>query len=108
MKKITTKNAPYIINKIPYDYWKIVTRKGSLIKTFDAKDFDLGKSHHDRFMSLINHPFRWLIVSAMVLATGTASAQQFGDWTVERSRDLLVATAKSDAYRSHRTREIAK
>lgn len=54
---IATSHHPYIINKIPYDYWKIVTRKGSLIKTFDAKDFDLGKSHHDRFMSLINHPF---------------------------------------------------
>jgi predicted ATPase len=54
---IATSHHPYIINKIPYDYWKIVTRKGSQIKTFDAKDFDLGKSHHDRFMSLINHPF---------------------------------------------------
>lgn len=54
---VATSHHPYIINKIPYDYWKIVTRKGSLIKTFDAKDFDLGKSHHDRFMSLINHPF---------------------------------------------------
>lgn len=54
---IATSHHPYIINKIPYDYWKIVTRKGSLIKTFDAKDFNLGNSHHDRFMSLINHPF---------------------------------------------------
>lgn len=54
---IATSHHPYIINKIPYDYWKIVTRKGSIIKTFDAKDFDFGKSHHDRFMSLINHPF---------------------------------------------------
>jgi ABC-type transport system involved in cytochrome c biogenesis ATPase subunit len=54
---IATSHHPYIINKIPYDYWKIVTRKGSKIKTFDTKDFDMGKSHHDRFMSLINHPF---------------------------------------------------
>lgn len=54
---IATSHHPYIINKIPFDYWKIVTRKGSVIKTFDAKDFDLGNSHHDRFMSLINHPF---------------------------------------------------
>jgi predicted ATPase len=54
---IATSHHPYIINKIPFDYWKIVTRKGSIIKTFDAKDFDLGKSHHDKFMSLINHPF---------------------------------------------------
>lgn len=54
---IATSHHPYIINKIPYDYWKIVTRKGSLIKTFDAKNFEFGKSHHDRFMNLINHPF---------------------------------------------------
>lgn len=54
---IATSHHPYIINKIPYECWKIVTRKGSLIKAFDAKDFDFGKSHHDRFMSLINHPF---------------------------------------------------
>lgn len=54
---IATSHHPYIINKIPFDNWKIVTRKGSKIKTFDAKDFDLGKSHHDRFLSLINHPF---------------------------------------------------
>ncbi|MDR2918201.1 MAG: ATP-binding protein [Tannerella sp.] len=53
---IATSHHPYIINKIPYDYWKIVTRKGGQIKTFDAKDFDFGKSHHDRFMNLINHP----------------------------------------------------
>lgn len=54
---IATSHHPYIINKIPFDNWKIVTRKGSNIKTFDAKDFDLGNSHHDRFLSLINHPF---------------------------------------------------
>jgi len=60
---IATSHHPYIINKIPFDYWKIVTRKGSIIKTFDAKDFDLGKSHHDNFMSLINHPFYKLGIS---------------------------------------------
>lgn len=54
---IATSHHPYIINKIPFDCWKIVTRKGSLITAFDAKDYDLGESHHDRFMSLINHPF---------------------------------------------------
>ena len=53
---IATSHHPYIINKIPYDYWKIVTRKGSLIKIYDAKDSDMGKSHHDKFLSLINHP----------------------------------------------------
>lgn len=54
---IATSHHPYIINKIPFDYWKIVTRKRGTIKSFDAKEFDMGKSHHDRFMSLINHPF---------------------------------------------------
>lgn len=54
---IATSHHPYIINKIPYEYWKIVNRKGSDIKTFDAKESELGKSHHDRFMNLINHPF---------------------------------------------------
>lgn len=54
---IATSHHPYIINKIPYENWKIVTRKGGYIKTFDAKEFEMGDSHHDRFMSLINHPF---------------------------------------------------
>ena len=54
---IATSHHPYIINKIPYEYWKIVTRSGGKIQTHDAKDFNLGESHHERFMSLINHPF---------------------------------------------------
>lgn len=53
---IATSHHPYIINKIPYEYWKIVTRKGSKINSFDAKESNLAESHHDRFMSLINHP----------------------------------------------------
>lgn len=53
---IATSHHPYIINKIPYDSWKITTRQGGIIKTYDAKEFDFGKSHHDRFMNLINHP----------------------------------------------------
>lgn len=54
---IVTSHHPYIISKIPYEYWKIVTRRGGVIKTYDAKDFDLGEdSHHDRFMNLINLP----------------------------------------------------
>ena len=46
----------YIINKIPYNYWKIITRKGGQIKTHNAKDFDLGASSHERFLNLINLP----------------------------------------------------
>ncbi len=53
---IATSHHPYIINKIPYDYWKIITRQGGEIKTFDAKDFDLGESSHERFINLINLP----------------------------------------------------
>jgi predicted ATPase len=53
---IATSHHPYIINKIPYSYWKIVFREGSIIKTKNAIDFDMGKSHHDNFMSLINNP----------------------------------------------------
>lgn len=53
---IATSHHPYIINKIPYEHWKIVTRSGGEIKTFDAKDFDLGASKHERFINLINLP----------------------------------------------------
>ncbi len=53
---IATSHHPYIINKIPYDYWKIVTRKGGKIKAFNAKEFKLGDSSHERFINLINLP----------------------------------------------------
>ena len=54
---IATSHHTYIINKVPFDHWKIVTRNGGVISTFDAKDFDLGNSHHDKFLTLINHPY---------------------------------------------------
>lgn len=53
---IATSHHPYIINKIPYEYWKIVTRKGGLIHTYDANKFNLGESSHERFMNLVNLP----------------------------------------------------
>lgn len=53
---IATSHHPYIINKIPYEHWKIVTRNRGKITAFDAKDFDLGESRHENFMSLINLP----------------------------------------------------
>lgn len=53
---IATSHHPYIINKIPYNYWKIITRKGGEIKTYDAKDFNLGASNHERFLNLVNLP----------------------------------------------------
>ncbi len=53
---IVTSHHPYIINKIPYEYWKIVSRTQGKIETFNAKDYDLGASNHDAFMNLINLP----------------------------------------------------
>ncbi|MFK7949495.1 MAG: AAA family ATPase [Saprospiraceae bacterium] len=53
---IATSHHPYIINKIPYNYWKIITRKGGQIKTHDATDFNLEASNHERFINLINLP----------------------------------------------------
>ncbi len=51
---ILTSHHPYIINKISYDNWKIVTRQGGVVKTHDANDFNLGKSKHEAFTQLIN------------------------------------------------------
>lgn len=51
---ILTSHHPYIINKIPYQNWKIVNRNGGTIHTFDAKDHGFGESHHDQFIKLIN------------------------------------------------------
>ncbi|BAY88681.1 MULTISPECIES: AAA family ATPase [unclassified Tolypothrix] len=51
---IITSHHPYIINKIGMEHWKIVTRRGGIVKARDAKDFNLGKSRHQAFMQLIN------------------------------------------------------
>jgi predicted ATP-dependent endonuclease of OLD family len=50
---VITSHHPYIINNIPFEYWKIVTRKGNTITTHDASEFNLGRSKHDRFMQLL-------------------------------------------------------
>lgn len=49
---IATSHHPYIINNIPYEYWKIVTRKGGDIKVYDAFEFNLGKSKQKAFLQL--------------------------------------------------------
>ncbi len=49
---IATSHHPYVINNIPYEYWKVVTRKGGLINIKDAKDFKLGKSKQQAFVQL--------------------------------------------------------
>ncbi|MCC3571966.1 MAG: AAA family ATPase [Microcoleus sp. PH2017_40_RAT_O_B] len=49
---IATSHHPYIINNIPYEYWKIVTRQGGHIRTCNASDYHLGKSKQDAFIQL--------------------------------------------------------
>ncbi len=50
---VITSHHPYIINNIPFEYWKIVTRKGNIITTHAASEYNLGRSKHDRFMQLL-------------------------------------------------------
>jgi predicted ATPase len=53
LQYIMTSHHPYIINNVPMDYWKLVTRKGSTVKVRRAEEFQLGKSKHEAFMQLI-------------------------------------------------------
>lgn len=54
---IFTSHHPYIINKIPMQYWKIITRKGSLVAATDATDYEeLSGSRHKVFTQLLNLP----------------------------------------------------
>lgn len=50
---IITSHHPYIINNIDFLYWKLVTRKGSVVKTTPITDYIHGESSHDKFMQLI-------------------------------------------------------
>ena len=49
---IATSHHPYIINNIPYEYWKIVTRQGGHIRICNSSDYHLGKSKQDAFIQL--------------------------------------------------------
>jgi len=49
---IATSHHPYIINNIPYEYWKIVSRLGGEIQVRDAADYKLGRSKQDAFLQL--------------------------------------------------------
>jgi ABC-type Na+ transport system ATPase subunit NatA len=54
---IFTSHHPYIINKIPMQYWKIITRKGGLVTATDATDYEeLSGSRHKVFTQLLNLP----------------------------------------------------
>jgi len=50
---IITSHHPYIINNVPMSYWKIITRKGSVVKALEANELNLGKSKHEVFMQLL-------------------------------------------------------
>lgn len=51
---IMTSHHPYIINNIPFNRWKIVTREHSSVKVLSASDLSIGThSKHDAFMQLI-------------------------------------------------------
>ena len=49
---IATSHHPYIINNIPYEYWKIVSRIGGNIKVGNASSYNLGKSKQEAFIQL--------------------------------------------------------
>ena len=49
---IATSHHPYIINNIPYEYWKIVSRKGGKISVRNAAAHKLGKSKQAAFLQL--------------------------------------------------------
>lgn len=51
---ILTSHHPYIINHISSEHWKILTRKGGVVKAHNAKDVGIGKSKHAAFTQLIN------------------------------------------------------
>lgn len=53
---IITSHHPYIINKIPYQDWKLVTRKGSVVQAKNATDYGIGKSRLQAFTQLGNLP----------------------------------------------------
>lgn len=53
LQYIITSHHPYIINSIPMNHWKIVTRKGSVVTVRDAREFNLGSSKHKAFMQLM-------------------------------------------------------
>lgn len=55
---ILTSHHPYIINNLPADTWKLVMRKGSVVRVVSARDIPAlrGASHHQAFTRLINLP----------------------------------------------------
>lgn len=58
LQYILTSHHPYIINKLPIDTWKLVMRKGSVVRVVSARDIPAlrGASHHQAFTRLTNLP----------------------------------------------------
>ena len=51
---IMTSHHPYIINTIPFECWKIVTRQASDVTIHSARELNIGKhSKHEAFMQLL-------------------------------------------------------
>lgn len=49
-----TSHHPYIINSIDMRYWRVVSRRGSVVSVKTAEDLHLGDSSHEAFFQLIN------------------------------------------------------
>lgn len=59
LQLILTSHHPYIIEQIPPQHWRIVTRRGSRVQVLDANTIpalEESRSHLDRFTRLINLP----------------------------------------------------
>ena len=51
---IMTSHHPYIINTIPFECWKIVTRSGCDVTVHSADELNIGiRSKHEAFMQLL-------------------------------------------------------
>lgn len=50
---ILTSHHPYIIDNVPFKYWKLVTRNGNVIQTQGVEKFHFEKSKHSSFMQLL-------------------------------------------------------
>ena len=51
---IVTSHHPYIINAIPFEKWKIVTRNACDVRVLNSDELNIGKqSHHEAFMQLV-------------------------------------------------------
>lgn len=55
---IVTSHHPYIINNVPAEWWKVVTRRGGVVSVKDAETIPAltTDSKHDLFVQLLNLP----------------------------------------------------